>query len=417
MIWIVLELTLVFIFAKENIRFNSLVATDTEGTRLLTLVFITRLITSIIMYKESVDKRTEKLNFIIISLLMMSTLLFLSRTLLILILCIEMTAIPLIWAIVNYSNKQDKVISANLYVIWNILGSIPFLYFTVTELNFDLIVLAVQGDSNTRSLLRLICLTGIIIKTPLILAHVWLTSAHVSASGTCSIILAAILIKIGTWGIFKFGIIMGNIRVELSRFLIALGRVTIVIIRVLIIRYKDVKIIIAVSSVLHMGLIIPIIFLGTLTSNTSIVIIIVSHGVASLYLFYLVTIEYEIRGQRTKIANKQGKSRIQCFPWIKIKLILMNIGIPITLNFLRELKTYLRVTSIRKTIAILLTLYLLLAIYVPYSVLRTQKFGKSPEKKKDPFPPICTIVLRSSTPINILVLMSFYYPYSLIKTL
>lgn len=126
---------------------------------------------------------------------------------LVFLLFIELTVLPMFFLMLNYSKDRDKISSRILMIFFNVFSSIPFIYFT-TFFSVDYFCCFRQLDFNfiqfNRNFLLFCCSLILLIKLPLFLFHFWLTKAHVRAFGCCSIILARIILKIGSFGLLKF---------------------------------------------------------------------------------------------------------------------------------------------------------------------------------------------------------------------
>lgn len=163
-------------------------------------------ITLILIKRIRVKENLRDLKKILLySTVAITIVLICSQRLLLFILTIELSLTPLCYLIFNESKGEDKIEATKLLIYLNTIGSIPFLALIPKTINFkERFIYEINLFFNTRWLICLIYLILVLVKTPIIIFHIWLRKAHVRASRACSIILASILIKIGTYGILKF---------------------------------------------------------------------------------------------------------------------------------------------------------------------------------------------------------------------
>jgi NADH-ubiquinone oxidoreductase chain 4 len=180
------------------------------------------------------------------------------------------------------------------------------------------------------------------------------------------IVLAAILLKLAGFGIIRVCPIIssGDSLIQFIKFFSIFGGI---LISVLCLFQKDLKIMIAYSSVAHMSIIISCVLFKTHTIIVGRILIIIAHGIASSGLFARGNLIY-IRAHSRRILTLQGILRI--IPTLILLwffLIMSNMGGPITLNLLRELWLIIRISSVSK---ILIPLVFILAFFsVAYRLL------------------------------------------------
>lgn len=226
-------------------------------------------------------------------------------------------------------------------IFYTITASLPllrifiFLFFnsfTRKIIYYDFLIFL-----NISKLIKLIifCLiAAFLVKLPIFRVHLWLPKAHVEAPVFGSMILAAILLKLGRFGILTFFpfLFLDNLNIFISLRLIGGG-----LVRILCLRLVDLKIIIAYSSVRHIGcVLIPLI----IRRNLSVVrgtLLILAHGVSSSAIFLMSYNLYQINFSRRLLLTKGilGFSRTISLIWFLI--LIINIAAPPTLNLLSEI--------------------------------------------------------------------------------
>lgn len=245
---------------------------------------------------------------------------------------IEIRIFPLVFYISKTAKNEDKKEALMFIIFINILGSIPFIIYSYLKRNeIKTFYTETKANSLTITLFSIILFAA---KTPVFFFHFWLTKAHVRASGCCSIILARVIIKLGTMGLYKF--YKSEIAIILIKYIATYRTVSSFLLRVIIIRFFDFKTLIATSSILHMCMILPLLRLYTRLSAIACIIIITSHGLISCFLFYLITIIYEKKENRSLNIIRRIESRSKLITTIILVILLLNIGLPPIINFISE---------------------------------------------------------------------------------
>ena len=145
---------------------------------------------------------------------------------------------------------------------------------------------------------------GFLVKLPLFSVHLWLPKAHVEAPVAGSIILAAILLKLGGYGLARIIIIFNYINKLLMSPIISIALIGGVITSIICLRQTDIKSLIAYSSVGHIGLIIAGILSNSKLGIQARLTIIVAHGLRSSAIFCLANISYKITSTRRILLTK-----------------------------------------------------------------------------------------------------------------
>jgi NADH-quinone oxidoreductase subunit M len=178
---------------------------------------------------------------------------------------------------------------------------------------------------------------GFLIKVPLFPFHTWLPDAHVQAPTAGSVILAALLLKMGTYGLIRFSLsLFPAAFIKLTPIIATLAVIGIVYGALLSIVQKDMKKLVAYSSVSHMGFIVLGIFALTNESMQGSVIQMINHGLSTGALFLFVGMIYERR--HTKLITEFGGLRkvMPVFAALFLVVSLSSIGLPGLNGFIGE---------------------------------------------------------------------------------
>lgn len=254
-------------------------------------------------------------------------------------LCFERSLIPIFIIIIGWGFQIERL-QAGLYILlYTLIGSLPLLIiiFYLYRENYSLIFYNIKiYNFNYNFLIYIRIIIGFLIKLPIFLLHLWLPKAHVEAPVAGSIILAGVILKLGGYGLIRFLIILNKFNRKFSIYLVIISLIGGILIRLNCIQQRDIKLLVAYSSVGHIGIILGGILTlkdwGLISSLT----IILSHGLCSSGLFFLININYERIGSRNLFLVK---GIIHYIPKIRIWWFLfciLNIAAPPSLNLFRE---------------------------------------------------------------------------------
>nr|NP_818887.1 NADH dehydrogenase subunit 4 [Phenacogrammus interruptus]BAC67464.1 NADH dehydrogenase subunit 4 [Phenacogrammus interruptus] len=221
----------------------------------------------------------------------------------------EATLIPTLIIITRWGNQAERLNAGTYFLFYTLAGSLPLLVaLLLLQQNMGTLSLMILQHSQPAlssswgdKIWWMSCLIAFLVKMPLYGVHLWLPKAHVEAPVAGSMVLAAILLKLGGYGMMRMMIILMPITKEMAYPFMILALWGIIMTGSICLRQTDLKSLIAYSSVSHMGLVASGVLTQTPWGFTGAIILMIAHGLTSSALFCLANTTYERTHSRTMV--------------------------------------------------------------------------------------------------------------------
>nr|UEP17957.1 NADH dehydrogenase subunit 4 [Ophiocreas oedipus] len=287
---------------------------------------------------------SDKQNFITLILLITIALIltFSTTNLIIFFLGFESTLVPTLILISRWGMQKERIEASYFFVLYTLISSLPLfiglltLYNNLHSLNITFNIW--NSNNQTSNILAIFCILAFLVKIPIFGFHLWLPKAHVEAPVAGSMILAAILLKMGGYGLIRLSNLLWiNFNNSISSILIIFccwgGTLT----SLICLTQTDLKSLIAYSSVSHMSFMVAGIATNTNWAINGSIIVMIAHGLVSSALFLIANIFYERTGTRTLIISRGLKNTFSIIPLWWLVFACANLGLPPLPNSIGEI--------------------------------------------------------------------------------
>jgi len=343
-----------------------------DGIAILFVMLTTFLMPLVIASCWNVTTRVKEymIAFLILETLMLGV--FLALDLVLFYLFFEAGLIPM-FLIIGIWGGKDRIYASFKFFLYTFLGSVLMLVAMVamfsqagttdipTLMGFafgteDFSILGVQIVGGMQTLLWLAFFASFAVKMPMWPVHTWLPDAHVQAPTAGSVVLAAILLKMGGYGFLRFSLPMFPVGSEVMAPLVLwLSAIAIVYTSLVALVQADMKKLIAYSSVAHMGFVTMGIFTFNQQGLDGAIFQMISHGFISGALFLCVGVIYDRMHTREIDAYGGLVNRMPAYALIFLFFTMANVGLPGTSGFVGEFLTLVGVFQVNTWVALVAT--------------------------------------------------------------
>lgn len=365
-----------------------------DGVSLFLIVMITFM--TMISIIGLTEKRNVK-NLIITMLYLQMTMVgvFVALDVIMFYIFWELTLIPMFY-IIGFWGAEKRFYAAIKFFLYTFTGSVIML---IGMLYFGYVYHEATGTWSFNLLdwygavlpfdvqlwLFIAFFFGFAVKVPMIPFHTWLPIAHGQAPTIGSIILAAVLLKMETYGFIRFSLpLFPDASVYFMWFMAGLGIIAIIYTAMLAYAQEDMKQMIAYSSVSHMGVIILGVFALNVEGITGAVYLMIGHGIVSGALFMSVGVLYDRR--KTKMIKEFGglAHNMPMFALVYAIVLMASIGLPLTIGFIGEFLSLLGFFKASPILAFIASLTIVLSAIYMLAMYKRTFFGRlTNPKNKD----------------------------------
>nr|YP_010586571.1 NADH dehydrogenase subunit 4 [Setodes brevicaudatus]UZZ44385.1 NADH dehydrogenase subunit 4 [Setodes brevicaudatus] len=282
-----------------------------------------------------------KLNYFTLNLIILLMFLFLtfsSMNMFLFYIFFECSLIPMLLMVFGWGYQSERF-EASLYMLFYtlfaslpLMGGILFIFFEVKTMcmyfykNLDISLIY----------MFLMMMMAFLVKLPMIFFHIWLPKAHVEAPVGGSMILAGILLKLGGYGLMRILIMFSFLCVKFNSLMISLCLVGSLYVCFFCVHQVDFKVLIAYSSVVHMGIFLVGLMMMYNYSVIGAFYMLIGHGLCSSGLFSLINMNYERIFSRSLFLNKGMLNVLPSLSLWYFLLLSSNMPVPFSLNLVSE---------------------------------------------------------------------------------
>nr|YP_003097108.1 NADH dehydrogenase subunit 4 [Angiostrongylus cantonensis]ACT88791.1 NADH dehydrogenase subunit 4 [Angiostrongylus cantonensis] len=324
-------------------------------------VFVLLVLMMVFIYGVVViSEFSSSLKYLSMMLIMFCYLFFVSSNMMMLYMFFELSMFPILVMILGFGSQIEKIGSSYYLLFYTTFCSLPFLYVyfkSVFYFSYNYFDFFLSWE------MMFILSLSFMVKFPVYFLHLWLPKAHVEAPTTASMLLAGLLLKLGTVGFLR---ILGSMNFSYNNFWLFLSLLGMVLSAFSCLFQSDSKSLAAYSSVTHMSFLLLAMSVLFISGKVASILMMLAHGYTSTLMFYLIGEFFHVSSSRMMyfLNGLLGSSMI--YGLVFFLVFLSNSGVPPSLSFFSEFMIIVNAILLSKIFFLLVLVYFMVSFY--YSV-------------------------------------------------
>ena len=328
----------------------------------------------------------------------------------------ESVLIPMFIIIGVWGSRERRIRAAYMFFLYTLLGSvlmllaILYIYYQAGTTDYQ-ILLTTTFDPEVQKLLWLAFFASFAVKVPMLPVHIWLPEAHVEAPTAGSVILAGILLKLGSYGFLRFSLpLFPYASVYFTPFIYSFACIAVIYTSLTAIRQTDLKRIIAYASVAHMNLVLIGMFVYNLQGLEGSILQQLSHGLVSGALFLCVGVIYDRHHTRLVKYYSGLAHTMPIYIAIFMFFSMANIALPGTSSFVGEFLILVGAFQTNTTVCVLSATGMILGGGYSLWLFNRVAFGNIKVQYMKAFSDVDKREFATLLPLIVLTLVMGIYP-------
>nr|ALS46290.1 NADH dehydrogenase subunit 4 [Glycera fallax] len=289
-------------------------------------------------------KKISSKKFITMILTLNLTLMvtFSAQNLILFYIMFELSLIPTLVIIMGWGYQPERIQAGMYLMMYTITASLPLLMslMMIMEKKQSLSMLFNTNITMNATLTKIwwtMTIMAFMVKMPMYTTHLWLPKAHVEAPVAGSMILAAVLLKLGSYGLLRMSTMFPTMNKMLAPPFISISLWGAFMTSMICLRQTDTKSLIAYSSVSHMAILISGLMTNTLWGWAGATAMMIAHGLTSSAMFSIANMTYETTNTRSMFLTKGLMNLIPSMSLMWFILTTMNMAGPPSINLMSEI--------------------------------------------------------------------------------